>query len=449
MSQNSLRDIIKSNRYLYNITLLIKKNLPTLLNHSREYFKVLKINRLNENSRDKILIDLLLRKQLAFLLKEAITHVPYYKETINIKASEIEVTNAYEVLESFPYLQKKVIMNNKDAFLNEKFEKQKLMYMTSGGSTGQGIGVWRTRNEQDIEKAFFDYEWGKLGYHYLKSRIVKFGTEARKRNSEEPWEIRGSSLLISPYHLNNRWMLEIYDKIAAFRPDFFHTYPSCLEALTRFIYDRDLPKIRCKGLLLASEMFTDEQHQLFKKLFNCPFKAHYGLCEHTNLAFMYEDDSGLFYYKLNNVYGYSENLKDQYGNYEIIGTSYWNIAMPLIRYRTQDYGKIRNGIIKNLEGRNQEYLITREGNKIPGFSIKIDEFTWDYIDIYQVVQNEIGKIIIKVVPRQNFNDEIKGQILIKQKERWGGFFDINVEVTDSIPRTEAGKLRLIINNIKS
>jgi phenylacetate-CoA ligase len=151
-------------------------------------------------------------------------------------------------------------------------------------------------------------------------------------------------------------------------------------------------------------------------------------------------------YRLNQLFGYSENLTDEYGNSEIVGTSYWQAAMPLIRYKTQDLGKIINGVIHSLDGRKQEYLIAKDGSAVIGYSIRIDDFTWDYVNIYQVVQEEKGRIRIKVVPRGNFSDSIKKELLKKQQERWGGLFDIEIEVVGDIARTKAGKRRLIVNS---
>ena len=148
------------------------------------------------------------------------------------------------------------------------------------------------------------------------------------------------------------------------------------------------------------------------------------------------------------TYGVSENLRDEFGNSEIVGTSYWIEEMPLIRYRTQDFGHIDSqGAIAKLDGRNQEFLVDRHGGRIPGFSIKIDEFTWDFVRVYQVVQQERGQIRIRLVPKSSFNEEIKKRLLAKQQERWGGFFDMSVEIVSEIPRTRAGKFRLIVNEM--
>ena len=438
-----------------NLRVFLSRYYPTILNlvprrwrYHQDYFEVFRLNRLAENGQQS-LVNAIMAQRLASVLKDALTHVPHYRESVRIQIEDIIETTAFEVLQAFPYLYKEEIMQNRDRFLNERYQKRDLLYITTGGSTGQGIGVWSDRRERQVEKAFFDYEWGKFGYIPHRSKVVRFGMEACKRENEIPWSQIGNRLLISPYHLNKRWLPQIYSQISDFKPDFFHSYPSCLEMVARYIKYQGLPKIWASGIFLASEAFTESQYELFKQIFDAPIKAHYGLCERTNLAFMYEnDDKESFFYRVNSIYGFSENLPDEYGNQEIVGTSYWNHVMPFIRYRTQDFGMIEpDGMIRQLDGRNQELLITRTGAKIPGFSIKIDEFTWDYVSVYQVVQEQKGAIVLRIVPRSNFNEHVKTRLLEKQTERWGEFFKISIELVDSIPRTASGKHRLIVNNL--
>ncbi len=446
MLTEKIKNGIKRNRRAKSLALQIKTLIPPKFIYSEKYFYIL--NLCNSYKKNKQSVLPVLKKQLAFLLKDCLANVPYYKEITKIRTEEINEENSYDILVSFPYLDKKTVMDNKESFLNKRFDRRKLFYGTSGGSTGQGIGVWRTKEETDTERAFFDFEWGKLGFNFLKSRTVRFGTEARKKENEYPVELAGNRLLISPYHLTDRWIEIIYSEIVAFKPDFIHTYPSCMEYVARYIKKSGKPKLKIKGLLLASEIFLPEQLKLFQETIEGSIISNYGLAERTNLAFSHIEESD-FFYRLVDVYSFSENRKDEWGNFEIVGTSYWHSAMPLIRYRTQDFGKIEEGnIIRRLDGRNQEFLISKTGSKIPGFSIKIDEFTWDFIDTYQVVQTKMGAIILRVVPRKKLNEDIKKLILKKQKERWGDFFDITLEIAENIPRTVSGKRRLIINNIQ-
>ena len=433
---------------MYNLSL--DDLIPKKFRYTKDFFQIICLNQQYDKGESGYVQEML-AERLKIVLHEALSNVPYYRKVIKIKPELVTKSNAYDILSDFPYLDKKTIMDDKESFINDRFLKKKLSYSTSGGSTGQGIGVWRDKRENQIERSFFIHEWGKFGYVENKSKVVRFATEARKKADEEPWSVSGNRLLISPYHLNERWLPSIYNKILAFKPEFFHTYPSCIERISRYIIENNLQPIHAKCLFLASEAFTETQYNLLKKAFIAPLKAHYGLSERTNLAFMYEnEDKHGFFYKAHPIYSHYENLVDEFGNHEIIGTSYWNIIMPLIRYKTQDFGKIdKNGIIHSLDGRNQEFLIDRNGGSIPGFSIKIDQFTWDYIEVYQVIQKIPGEIILRIVPKPNFNESIKKLVLQNQRERWGLFFDMDIEIVNDIPRTKAGKFRLIINEIKS
>jgi phenylacetate-CoA ligase len=441
---DKMYDTLKKSIFVKKIHYSTKPHFPKRIVYHKDYFLLKDLLCKRDN---QVLDECYLRKQLAFILRESLLNVPYYREKIKIRPRSINSENVYDALKEFPFLDKKSIMDNKEAFINEKVDKSRLHYGTSGGSTGQGIGVWRTKREGHIEQAFFDYEWGKLGYQPGKSKVVRFATAARRKKDEIPWQRIANHLYISPYHLTKKWLPQIYQKILDFQPDFFHTYPSCLEGVARYMRDNQLPPIICKGLLLASEVFTEDQCHLFLKMFNAPMLPHYGLSECSNLAFGYYDKKkDRVIYKINDVYGVAENRKSDIG-YEIIGTSYWNIAMPLIRYRTQDYGQIVNGVIERLDGRSNDFLVAKDGSKIPGFTIKIDEFTWDYVNIYQVVQNKKGCIELHIVPKRALAVNEKNMILEKQIDRWGGFFDIELVEKYVIPRTKVGKMRLIINNL--
>lgn len=389
------------------------------------------------------------REALAAQLKNALTNVPYYRElNLKIKAHDINIDNAHSVLSWFPYLDKKMIMESPEKFLSDKIniESKLLFKRTSGGSTGNGIIVYRTLKELMIEKAFYDHEWSRFGYKPT-SKIVRMGCDGIKKPNENPFSKSGSKLMISPYHLNAKWIEKIYNKIKDFKVEFFHVYPSNIEYLAIYMKKTKKNIEGVKGIFLASEMVTEKLLELLEVAFpGIPMSFSYGLTERTNLAWGKYCKS-LIKYEIERLYGYHENFVGEDGRHEIVGTSYWNHAMPFIRYKTQDFGRIVGDNIESLDGRNQEFLITRTNNKIPGFTISIDKFVWEYVEAFQVIQNEIGKVEFHLVPKKNYNLDIKNKILESQIVKWGDFFDMKIIEQNEIKRTMSGKYRLVINNI--
>ncbi len=331
-------------------------------------------------------------------------------------------------------------MQSPDSFVSDAYQVRNLSYGTSGGSTGQGIKIYRSLRDQYAEAGFFHHKWGKVGY-VRSARVVRMAVEGIKGRDEEPCSRSGDRLLVSPYHFTDRWIAQIYEEVRAFNPQFFHAYPSCFEYLADYMSRSDLRLDGVSGIFLASERVTERVLNLADTVFNgVPVVFHYGLGERTNLAWGSCRDDAIIY-EFEKAYGYTENFTHDNGAQEIVGTSYWNEVMPLIRYRTQDYGEIRDGIMRDLEGREQEFLATRSGARIPGFSIMIDKFTWDYVEVFQVAQNEPGKVEFHIKPRPQYDESVGQRILASQQAKWGEFFDLSLVVTESIERTPSGKIR--------
>jgi phenylacetate-CoA ligase len=450
MAVSKMKTILKNNRNLYGFAVWVRGRLPKRCFYSPAYGSILSLNKRYERPDQREAVQQALRRRLTGYLRDALESVPYYRETVKMRPADIVESNAVDALKEFPYLLKSTVMENAEAFLNRRFDKESLTYYTSGGSTGRGIGVWRTREEIDTEVAFVLSEWGKLGLDWERSRIVRIGADASKRDDEDPFRYWANRFFISTFHLHSRWMEEIYRAIVAFKPDFIWAYPSSVEILAGHLEEHGKPPMRLKGILLSSETLQDHQYALFKRIFAAPVSSLYGLTERTNMAFSRESEGGRgFYYRLVDTYGYSENYRDEYGNDEIVGTSYWTAAMPLVRYRTSDIGTIdEHGIIQQLQGRTQDFFIDKRGRRLPALSIHVPEFAWECISISQLVQNKVGEVIVRVVPKKNFNDAIKESILNDMRRGHGEFFDLQFETVNEIEWTKAGKRRIVVNNLQ-
>ncbi|MBF6617145.1 MAG: hypothetical protein ITG07_10520 [Candidimonas sp.] len=415
-----------------------KHYLPERLVHSPLFFRL----------RDALLnptpakTEQLIQQRLRHTLLIAKKNVPFYKG-LPITTKTIANESPLELLNEFPFIEKDQIMDDQRSFINCKKLLLLSKYATSGGSSGRGIGIWRSKTSSDIEKLFFDVRWGALGYSATQSTILRIGADARRRQDEHPVWRSGHKLMLSPYHVNSAHLSLIFNALSASTIDFIHAYPSIMAELTRLLQSNSLPPpVKPQAIFLASEPSNIEQIHLIQRYWNCGIVLHYGLAERTNLAFYYHNDiNHAVTYKLEPLYSISENYPD---TTEIVGTSLWNDVMPLIRYRTKDHGIIKDSVIHSLDGRSQDFLTDRNGNLIPGTSVVIDEVTWSKVRQYQVYQSEPGAVKIKVVPRyQRIEDDFLSYILNQQRARWGDFFDISVVVCDSIPLTPAGKTKLV------
>ena len=148
-------------------------------------------------------------------------------------------------------------------------------------------------------------------------------------------------LMLSSYHLTAARLPEYLDKITRFRPDILHAYPSAALQLAEFM-NRSGEKwpvpLRC--VLAGSERLTGPQKQLLERTFGCRVYHWYGHAERVVLAGAGRSSDLLYFWP---AYGYVEfGPPDDEGLQEVIGTSFHNLVMPLIRYQTGDYVRVHD-----------------------------------------------------------------------------------------------------------
>ena len=141
-------------------------------------------------------------------------------------------------------------------------------------------------------------------------------------------------------------------------------------------------------------------------------------------------------YHFNPLYGIVENYRDKNGEYELVGTGFWNHAMPLIRYRTHDLcrlilGKCKCGTknvkrISQIKGR-LESILKYKGLEFYGS--EIDECIYGIPGIlsYRVLStkdnNNKQKLTFKVMVNENIekihkqvNKALREMFLLKQNK---------------------------------
>lgn len=419
-----------------------RQYVPARLLYHSDYFRILQLSGAPPH-----MLDAVIDERLRHVLRSAVRHVPFYRRCMRLSAAELAHAPAHELLACFPFIDKRTVMAQQRDFLDERFNPRWLIYTTSSGSTGEGVGVWRTRRLADIEKAFFTHAWSRFGFSFDKAQYLRIGADAARGRHEAPARVWGNRLLLSPYHLGEEHKAAILDALNRFRPRFVHAYPSTVATLAHMLAPGELD-FEVAAVLLGSEPVKAGQLGAIEKLFRCPISISYGLTERTNLGFAEGSGGVCSAYRFNRLYAVNENRLNAHGA-EIVGTSLWNDVMPLIRYRTGDYGTIgADGACQAIDGREQDFLLDRTGRRIPGLTVIIDPDTWDFVRTWQIWQSRPGAVTIALVPRAGTLTSAQQQlVLARQRERWGEFFDISVQVVPEVVRAPGGKHRFVVSNV--
>lgn len=416
--------------------------IPNKLLYHRDYFFVQALLHADEERRASAQA-----ARLRLVLSTACAHVPYYRQRVRIDADTLRHAPLAELISRFPYIDKAEVMAHQRDFLDERLDPRYLHYAASNGSTGTGIGVWRSKRDGDIEKAFYVHEWGKFGFRFDSSRHVRIGCDAvRPLDAPPTWRF-GNRLMLSPDHLQPAQRAAIVAALNRFRPHYIHAYPSSALALAELLAPGDL-EFPLRAVLLASEAAAPSQLALITRVFGAPVSISYGMTERTNLAFATCTGAAPGPYRFEPLYGYTETRASD-GRSEIVGTSLWNQTMPLIRYCTRDFAVIdEHGYCKAIEGRLQEFVLDRHGNRLPGLTIALDASSWDFVKACQLYQREPGKVTLRVVPRrQGLSPEQMRALLADPVRHWGCGIEFDCVEVPEIDDAPGGKRRFVVNEV--
>ncbi|RLA71794.1 MAG: hypothetical protein DRG78_24745 [Epsilonproteobacteria bacterium] len=341
----------------------------------------------------------------------------YYKNLFdknNINPYEI---NSRNDIQDIPFLTKKLIRENFYDLQAVNYPTNKKFSVSTGGTTGDTVKFIQSQNVWKKELAFVNNFFHK--YDCTPNQLkVSFKIGNYKYTSQGIFwkkDYIHNSIHFSPLHLNAETVKYYVQEINKLKPLFFHIYPSNLLFLIDFMIEQNLFfNYQIHTIFLVSEGYLKEDIVKIKSFFNCNVVSFYGHSE--RILFAESISSYADIYQIDKRYGLLELINDNKQIVDndivanIVGTSFDNYAMPLIRYKTDDntmyldYNNNKISLIDSL--RNQVYIDTANGMKISITSFSFSAFV-NKIKTWQIYQEEPGKIEIVIVPNNNFTQKDK------------------------------------------
>ena len=440
------------------------KIIPLSIRYGPVYVKYKKILKKSAYWDEATKNELILSK-LKKTFINAYENTTYYKRVFNnIKFNPYKFSN-FEEIRTLPFSDKDILRKYKQDIKNKKISESKLLYTTTGGTSGIPVGVYLIKGrERSREYAFMTKQWERVGYKFNDKIARLRGTVI---------DYKGNNILFKHDPIKNRLLLSTYDlyeeniplffkKLYEFQPDYLHAYPSSAVILGKYLIKNSLKLPTLKGVLCGSEQFYAGQRKLIEKAFNTRVYSWYGLTENTTLAGECEVSTN---YHLFYEYGYTE-LIDEKGNIitepgrqgEIVGTSYEMKAFPIIRYRTGDFAEYvgkkcscgRNyKLIKNIVGRRQrEQIITNKNSLISMTALNMHTNIFDNVRQFQFNQKEEGKVILRIIKNKQYCRKDEMKIRKEFKKKFKELVDMEINYVNKIEFTENGKYKFLIQEIK-
>lgn len=399
-------------------------------------------------------------KQLRQVLVQAGNFCPLYQRRFAEARFQPELLRSPDDLQRCPLLTKADLQLHREELVSSAIPAKQRLYITTGGSTGVPVGFYLQRGvSRPKEQAFLEAQWRRGGYFDGARLVVIRGhvTTDRAQGRIASYDATRDWLMLSSYHLTEERLPEYLEAIERFRPDVLHAYPSAALQLAEFLERAGQSwrtPVRC--VLAGSERLNLPQKRLLERVFGCRIYRWYGHSERAVLA-AEGRTSELFYFWP--TYGFVEfGEPDPEGFCEVIGTSFHNLAMPLIRYRTGDYVRLadprKDGdlefpwpAVAEVAGREQEFLVSRGGRRISLTAFNMHDAIFDGLYAVQFFQDTPGVAEFRYVPSPDFHSSRLDLIRQGIERKLGDDFQLTFRAVEETEKTSRGKHRWLVSRI--
>ena len=406
-------------------------------------------------------------KKLRKIIKNAYENVPFYHRFLKSEGIHPLDIKSVDDLNKIPVFKKADLRKNSTADLISKKEEIKtLTKNTSGGSTGEPFSIYINKKEDAWRKAIYLRANISCGQKPRDSWVAVIAPQYQKTSNSLQKTLGLFYRRIVPIILDKEIRYKAVEEI---NPAILDGYPSVLHLIAKQ-QNQAKKTIQPRLIFGSGELITQNQIDFIEKTFEVPYFDQYGCTEIDRSAWQCKQQKG-YHMDMDSVI---TQFVDKNGEEvssgekgEIVYTSLFNFAFPIIRYNIEDVGipmksqclcGIKLPMMKVIEGRTNDNLIFPNNQIFTPlrFIELLGVFNLEKeIEQYQIIQekkNLLRIILKKTGPTVNENkiEKILRENLAiifpdpKNKEQIVNF---DIVFAEKLIKTRRGKLNVITSKL--
>jgi phenylacetate-CoA ligase len=413
-------------------------------------------------SQDELVTDQ--HNRLLAILEYANDYVPYYQDLFHqIGFHPSDFAADPENLAKIPILTKDIVRENHDRLITaEQKTRRRLVKIKTGGTTGEPLWLEQEPRYIDFTSAITYHKMTWSGWELGEPQcwlwghpIVGVDSEVSVSAKARDWlahRLRSNAFLMT-----DESMEELARSLAGKPDTVLSSYVSTLYRFAEFVRQKGYG-IRVRAAFIGAEPVYDYHRGFIEENLADSVFDNYSTVEIGSIACECEEHNGLHTSTQN---CYIEVLRDgkpvpdgEEG--EFIVTNLGNRGFPLIRYRTDDWG--RKSVRRCPCGRGLPLLQIVEGRIIDHFKTKDGKLVWGAFVIpmvpalgpikqYQIVQKSIDLIVFQVIAAGSLDMDKFQEIQQTVKAVLGNNVETQLELVDSLPKTPTGKHRFTVSEV--
>jgi phenylacetate-CoA ligase len=394
-------------------------------------------------------------QRLNQLWSAARRHVPHYRDLAAAGDLPAEFTSLDEYSRRMPLLDKAIVRDESHRIRSEVSSHGS--WQRTGGSTGTPMRVFweraahlqmlqaKYRMLQQWDLGIFDrtaFLWGHSG-------SVAPGLKGIQQRIRRPIEDRlRNRLRLSAYRLGNADLDQHLERLQRFAPRSLYGYSSAVALLARHAAARQIEVPSLRVAILTAEPADPEFLEQTARGLACDAAVEYGSVECGVIATTHRD--GVLRVREDQIL--LETIPAAHGMQELVVTVLGNPAFPLMRYRIADMtmqpiSKPESGfaVLHQVAGRRNDMLLSRSGRTVHSLAVKHVLEHYDSIRRFRAHQDCDGRLLVTIETLDQ--DHLSVATLEEQFVQLLEGYPAQVQLTDSIPGTLAGKHRWVISDL--
>ncbi|MBN2182689.1 MAG: phenylacetate--CoA ligase family protein [Sedimentisphaerales bacterium] len=411
-------------------------------------------------------IEELKNTKLEKLLLHAYNNVPYYHKLLPecdvVKDGKVMLDNFSRI----PLLTKEIIRTQSENLYSSDYKNRKPYENTSGGSTGEPVKFIQDKEYDDWNIATKLYFNAVIGKDLGESEIKFWGSDRDILAGNLTIKDRLINRLynrkfFNSYRLGEKEIKNLIELNNRFKPKAYWAYMESALELANYLSHHELYFHPPEIVISTIGPLTDEVKEKIETNMNCKVYNQYGSREVGAISCQCKKQRSMHTFPWWNhveiLDEHDKSIQNQEGR--VVVTTFHNYSMPLIRYEIGDVAVAggwgcdcgRNSmLLKKVIGRTLGYFKKADGSLVHSHFLVQALFFRDWIKRFQIIQDEIDHVLIKVQLNENASAD-KGDIediTRKTKILMGDSCKVDFDFVEQIHRTTSGKYVYTLCKVK-
>lgn len=400
-------------------------------------------------------------ERLRTLLREAGTHVPYYRNLFETLGFDPSGVRDLADLQKLPFLTKAEIRAHGPGLCHD--EAKGLRRFNTGGSSGEPLifYIGNERVSHDVAAKWRATRWWSVDIG--DPEIVVWGSPIELGSQDRVRGLRDKLLrteLLPAFEMSEARLDGFVAAIRRRRPRMLFGYPSAISHIAAHAEKRGqrMDDLDIRVAFVTSERLYDAQRDTIVRVFGCPVANGYGGRDAGFIA--HQCPQGGMHLTAEDIV---VEIVDRQGRVlpageagEVVVTHLATRDFPFIRYRTGDVAVLDGQrcacgrglpVLREIQGRTTDFVVASDGTVMHGLALIYILRDLPEVQQFKIIQESLLATRVLLQTEHPFAPGFAAEIVTKVQARLGQDVSVTVERTHQIPAESSGKYRYVVSRV--